>query len=91
MQEVGDGTSSGIAGIDNGLGGTELVLQSAEGALKSPGEASLLEVLGTLDQAADASGQVLHNAVPVPEALVARLAGREVASEAAGTLVAAHP
>lgn len=94
MQEVSDGGGGSIASTDHSLDGAQFVLQPSEGALESPSQPRLVELLSPLHQAAGVGSQVLHNAIPVSKALVAGLAGREITSETAGAPVAAdarHP
>lgn len=89
--QSGDSLRCGVAGDDDLPRLRQHVLQLAEAFLVRPGQARGLDLLGPVRQGLGSGPQVLDDAVPVPEALVAGLAVGEGAGEAAGTLVAAHP
>lgn len=87
--QVGSGCSSGVAGGHHITYSGQVLLQPSEGALKGASSPGVLQEAGPLCQCSGAGGQILHHTVPVPEAGVAGLAGREGTSKASGTLVTA--
>lgn len=90
MCEVGSGTGGGVMGGHNVPHSGQVLLQPPEGALEGAGSPGVLQEADALCQRPGARSQVLHHAVPVPEAGVAGLAGGEGAREAPCALIAAH-
>lgn len=90
MCQVGSSSSSGVAGGHHITYSGKVLLQLPEGALEGTSSPSVLQEAGPLCQRSGTGGQILHHTVPVPEAGVAGLTGREGTSKAPGTLVTAN-
>lgn len=89
VRQAGSGSSCGVAGGHHITYSGQALLQLPEGALEGTSSPSVLQEAGPLCQCSGTGSQILHHTVPVPEAGVAGLAGREGTSKASGTLVTA--
>lgn len=87
--QSGHSLSSGIAGINNVPRLCQHILQLFKSSLEGSSQARSLKLLGSICERFGSGCQILNDAVPVPEALVARLAIREGARETTGTLITA--
>lgn len=79
LHQGADCLCGGVAGIDDALGLCQLLLQVSEGLLIGSSQARGLDLLSPLRQGLGSDSQVLYHPVPVPKALVAGLAVRELA------------
>lgn len=86
----GHSFSGAIAGINNVPHLSQHVLQLFKFSLEGSSQAGSVELLGSICESFGSGCQILNYAVPVPKALVARLAIREGAREATGTLITAN-